>query len=338
VRAIVTALAAAFLTACGSVSTLATAPPSTYVPWVPLPPAHVDPMPPPAGTPIAVPPGTPSCLASQLEGRMIGRYSNMSNPDAPVVLRNAGGSACSLEGFPDLAVLDPSGRTLDRVSGATGIGTYYDSTLQPVPVLMEPGTAPLDTAVDWGHGQGLKPGQAFFNVEWIGCTLQRAATLVIGLPGGGGRFSIRFDTTTNGLDVCSHDVPLRRGPFDPTGISWNPDRHLLDVEATISMPVDTVKRGTTLVYFVTLRNRSAEDYVLKGSCPDFWEGVTAEKMSPSFELNCAPVGTISPGESVTFQMKLDVHAGITPGPTTLLWNVFDRRVIADYPSAQITIT
>jgi hypothetical protein len=336
-RRVVGAVACVLLVGCGSVSRLATAP-SAYVPWAPLPARHADIEPPAQGAPPAIPLGTPPCQPSQLQGILIGRYSAMSNPDAPVVLRNTGSSACFLNGFPDLTIADSSGRVIASVAGSDGMGTYFDSGPTYVAVLMKTNTAPLESAIGWGGGQGLQPGQAFFNVEWAGCTVRPASTLYLSLRSGPGRLSIPWNVVPNSPDVCNRDRPLTRGPFDPTGISWSPDRHLLNVGMTLSIPDRSVARGSTLEYFVTLRNAGREDYPLD-PCPDYWESVIAIKSSAFYALNCAPVETIHAGDSRTFEMEFPVSFDTPVGPTALLWDLPDPRIISrESAEAPITIT
>jgi hypothetical protein len=134
-------------------------------------------------------------------------------------------------------------------------------------------------------------------------------------------------------------MPVSRGPFDPTGIDWPPDRHLIRIDLSISTPQPTVRAGATLSYFVTVRNASGEDYPLT-PCPDYAEDLTAVKTAGWFyQLNCSPAGAVRAGASVTFQMRLDVPANAPAGATTLLWQLFDGRVLTDdYAQAPITIT
>ena len=313
---------------------------ASYVPWIPLPAGYADTNAPGPGTPPPVPAGTPFCQASQLEGTLIGRYSAMSNLDAPIELRNKIASPCYLSGYAGVTILDSAGHVMAAISGSDGRGTYFDSTdpTTVVKVLMEPGTEPLDNAVGWGGGTGLPPGQAFLNIEWAGCTTRSASQVYLDLPDGAGRVAIPFAVVPNGPDVCSRVLPVTRGPFDPTGISWPPDRQLIKIAITLSTPQPQARRGSTLTYFVTLENTSREDYRLT-PCPDYWETVSALKTASVFyQLNCAPSGTVAAGASVTFEMKLAIPDDAPQGSTTLLWHLTDGRILADDAQAPITIT
>src|ERR1700680_3532428 len=119
--------------------------PAHFVPWLPLPPANANPQATldPATSPVLpVPPGTPPCRAGQLEGVHMAGSGAAGNRDDPVELRNRSNTTCVLTGYPDISILDRSGKVLARASGSSSRGTYFDAG-DVVPVLMKIGTPHL---------------------------------------------------------------------------------------------------------------------------------------------------------------------------------------------------
>ena len=76
----------------------------------------------------------------------------------------------------------------------------------------------------------------------------------------------------------------------PTGVQWPPSPVYITTTVTINAR-DLIKRGSTLVYYVTVRNTSDIDYVLD-PCPDYNEFLGKKDLYASYRLNCAPVGHI----------------------------------------------
>jgi len=177
-------VAGVVLAACGRPPLSgASASPPAVVPWLPRPAAHLDPQPAPPSpaSPIPVPAGTPSCGADQLEAMAIVAGAATGHVDTPVFLRDRGASACFLEGYADVAIVDASGGLLAQAVGAANRGTFFaDGPV--VPVLMRTGTAPLapEEAASWNRD----PGQAFMNLEWYDCRNRRSARVVVDLPAG----------------------------------------------------------------------------------------------------------------------------------------------------------
>jgi hypothetical protein len=109
----------------------------------------------------------------------------------------------------------------------------------------------------------------------------------------------------------------------------------LTTSVTIKAP-ELVKRGSTLVYFVTVRNTSDMDYVLD-PCPNYNEFLGKKDVVATYQLNCAPVGHIAPGAAVTFEMHLGVPGWIESGPSQLFWSLGDGRLSPTKSAVAITI-
>jgi hypothetical protein len=218
---------------------------------------------------------------------------------------------------------------LAEAVGDSGRGTFFaDGPV--VAVLILPDTPPPAAGVR---------GQAFMNLEWFDCRQRQGSLLRLDLPDDGGRLSLppAGPGYSPVCDAPGHgaDSGLQRGPLSPSGFPWPPHPELLPVLVTIQAPA-SVRRGTTLGYTVTLRNDGAEQYVLD-PCPDYVEVVGAKQAASSYQLNCAPVGAIPPGEERTFAMRMDVPATLALGPTTLSWGALDGRLASPWAMTSIAL-
>jgi hypothetical protein len=317
---------------------------SAAIAWLPLPAAHHYPTAPtPPATPrppIPVPPGTPTCQASQLQGAAAGDGAATGNVNMPIVVRNRGAAACVLAGWADLTILDRRGHLLAAAAGRANRETFFNDWPK-VPVLMQPGTPPLPARP--GFEQPPSRGQAVMNLSWYDCRQPQAAVLVLDLPNAGGRLRVPFDRTDAYSPACDNPGAgakpagvVLRGPLSPAGFTWPPAPHYLDIGVAIHLPA-TVRRGTTLVYQVTLTNRSDADYRLD-PCPDYNEILGRKDIVASYQLNCQPVGAIAPGERVTFQMQLAIPATTVTGPNKLIWALLDGRIATPVATAPLTIS
>jgi hypothetical protein len=307
------------------------------VPWLPLPDGHRYPQAPQPSPslPVPVPAGTPPCRAVQLEG--VGSIGGAAagNVNYPLVLRNRSASACFLEGYADVSVLDAAGGALAQAAGGSGRGTFFDDP--PVlPVMMEPGTAALSATA--GPPASTDPGQARMNLQWYDCRRPQAASLLLGLPAGGARLAILFPLQAAYSPAC--DSPghtttagLLRGPLSPSGLGWTSNG--LTVPVSIVAPA-SVRAGSILRYTVTLTDRSAEAYVLS-PCPDYNEFLGAKEVVASYQLNCAPVGVIPAGGTATFEMRFAVPATVVPGTKRLAWALVDGRLAIPTAATAIAV-
>lgn len=332
---LVTALVAG---ACARVAATPSPSPSpSVVPWLALPAGHQYPQAPEASPspPLSAPPGTPTCAAPQLEGVGIMGGAATGHLALPVILRNRGATACSLEGYPDISILDAGGRVLAQTAGAGGRGTFFaDGPV--VKILMEPGTAALDTSPGPGYRGVL--GQAFMNVEWYDCAHRQASTLVLTLPDAGGRLSVPFAFAGPDSPACpnpGYSSYLARGPLSPSAIAWSPQPQYIAVAITISAPA-TVRRGSTLAYMVTITNLSGQDYHLD-PCPDYNELVGPKAAVAEYQLNCAPVGTIAAGSRATFAMRISIPTTMSSGTTKITWALLDGRIDPRFANAALEI-
>jgi hypothetical protein len=309
------------------------------IPWAALPPTGAYPQaanPSPTAA-IPVPPGTPACRASQLEVGLLGFQGATGHTDMPLALRNRSGAACVLNGYPYVTVVDAGGRALAPVNGNEFRDTFFDQ-LPALPVLMLAETPPLPVVTP-GPQQGASRGQAVMNLTWVDCRHPQAARLWLDLPSAGGRLVVPFATAATSSPACDGNpgLPseLARGPLLAAGFTTLPSPDYIATVLTVSAPAQ-VRRGTTLVYHVTLSNTDARPYPLD-PCPDFNEFVGAKQAIARYQLNCTPAGSLAPGAQVTFEVHLDFPAAMTPGPYTLEWALIDGRLEKPYADAPITV-
>jgi hypothetical protein len=269
---------------------------------------------------------------------MGGSAATGGNVDTPVALRNTGTGTgtCYLEGYPDITILDAAGGSLARAIGSANRGTYFPEWPEGQ-VLMEPGTPPLPHPSLAGQ---LSRGQALLNVQWWDCRRPTAANLSMDLPNGGGNLTIPYSARAPYYPTCDSNVQpagtVTRGAFGPAGYQWPPAPAYLNMDITISAPA-SVKPGSTLVYYVTVKNSSPMDYRLD-PCPDYVEILGAKNAVAEYQLNCAPVGHIAPGAKVKFEMRLTLPSSVPIGTDVLMWALSDGRLAPPYARTSINVT
>jgi hypothetical protein len=326
-RTVVALLAVTLLAACNSNSA-----PASYVPWLPLPRGNQYVLLPSPSAPVAIPTGTAPCRAAQLEGSL-GATDNLNTA---VVLRNKSSTQCYLNGVPDLTIVDAQRSVLVKVAGADGVGTQFDEYIAAVDVLMAVATPGLADSVGSPDAQSLAPGLAFLNISWTGCSQEPASQLWLDLPDAGGMLVIAFPVAAPNLSTCSHESPLVRDPFKPTGVAWPPAPDYMQMQYSVDSP-KTAKHGSTLEFFVTIRNLSSKDYTLY-PCPDYSNALVPGGPVTYYQLNCAAVGAIKSGRSERFQMKFYIPSTTATGPWQLLFGMVDGRTTPPGATVPITIT
>lgn len=213
------------------------------------------------------------------------------NSNVEVDLTNHSATACWLDGYPIVA------------------GVAANGTVTPLPA---------------NHGSfvgspgppaNITPGQtAAINISGSdNCTLgqhQVYPELLIGLPGGGtvGAYGTGFDA------ICGVSVSLFGVPADqPRGPTPSP----LTARITAG---PAAWAGTDFGYLVTLTNPAARSFPLR-PCPSYAEflgGLTGSGAKKSYVakyyyLNCRTAQAIPAYSSVTYQIKLPLPSGLSPG-------------------------
>ena len=79
------------------------------------------------------------------------------------------------------------------------------------------------------------------------------------------------------------------------------------------------RRGATAVFYLGLRNVSRRRFRFGPMCPTYVEGAGLGLPGELHLLNCRPVGTLSPGERVVFEMRVRIPATAPLGRDGLIW-------------------
>lgn len=263
------------------------APTSIVVPWLDRPAApYVEP------TPAPPPANARPCRPTELtvtNPRYIG--AGLGNTNLVLKFTNRSTAACVLNGYPTVMGVSASGAL---TALPVGHGSYFG---------------------DPGPPANISPGQlAAVNVSGDdACALAQSGEhrvypfLRIGLPAGGGVIArgALFDAIC-GVSVSRFGVPADQQP--PANPRPSP------LTATISA-TGTVHSGADFNYTVTLTNQSDAAYSLR-PCPTYGEYITAiagaqvSGVNKNYYLNCDTVHEIEAHHSVTYQMMLQLPAGL----------------------------
>lgn len=145
----------------------------------------------------AVPSGPPRpCTAANLDIRAGDTDAAVGNRSLSIVLANRGGAPCTLEGWPQVALLDSAGGEIGSVRTVEVEGTYLAPSAPPAEVLVAPG-AEAWFAIGYaaaGAGDGPCP---------------RASRLLVVPPGAGDALSVAVELAPCGGQV--RVTPLRAG-------------------------------------------------------------------------------------------------------------------------------
>jgi hypothetical protein len=161
----------------------------------------------------------PPCTADQIEAGLFGEFGYAGHMDTPIVFRNRGAAPCSVEGFPDLTILDSADHVIARAVGSEQRGTFFGEP-PVVPVILETNTPALTTSQGIRHA--LPRGQTQVHVEWYDCRTPIASRMTIDLPNTSGRLGVDYAISAPSSGVCGNPSAaapvsiLGRGPFTPT--------------------------------------------------------------------------------------------------------------------------
>ena len=306
------------------------------IPWLQLP-AQLDIPVTPSPTPVPLPSGTPPCTSAQIQIDVLGHNGAGGHVFQSFGFSGIGTKACFLQGTPAIALFDGSGRLLRFKFREPFLGN-----LNTAAVLVEPGPLPDPNA-------NLKRGQAAMTIEWLsrpdGCPVGSATTVHIAvakitLPAGGVPLTIRMPADP-GTYVCGG---LGVGKFDGPAPSIE-EPPLLPLPAISLKVPSTVHAGGELIYQVTLTNGTSAGIDLIDNCPNFGQelfpgnlnGSPPRGVKPLYQLNCKPAGTIEPGVSLTFEIRLAIPRDSGPGTYTVFFALFYWNERTDPASSRVTI-
>lgn len=149
------------------------------------------------------------------------------------------------------------------------------------------------------------------------------ATLVVSLPESGGDLSVPFGSMYTCVSAVMGRFELPAQPF-PTAAPP------LALEVTLRDVLESVRAGDTLRFVVGLTNTSGLAPVAFGdSCPPYTISmVRPRSLNVNGTLNCRPAGAIAPGQTVNFEMEMDMPDSAELGLYYLDWDPTDFGVPA----------
>ncbi|MGH7760487.1 MAG: DUF4232 domain-containing protein [Candidatus Dormibacteraceae bacterium] len=274
------------------------------------------------------------CTAHELIAMDDGSQGATGHVVTSITLAASGTSACFLDGTPSVTLLDSAGDDLafkqhDAYFPASVLGR----------ALLEPGPPP-------DPHMALKAGQASLSIDWVSqpeaCLGEAPAAIAgarISTPGGGAVTveiaSVPAAYACQGLGVSSFEglsMPVEKSPPPPLP------------SASLTVP-SSAHAGRAFRYLVTLTNHTAVSIDLVANCPNYFEALITPAHVVSFtgkqfyRLNCAPAGTLAPGRSATFEIKLDVPADVQHGPYSLAFTLGNANALGkpSSPSVQVTV-
>jgi hypothetical protein len=332
-RAVLALSILALMAGCvdNQVATSSPSPPAQVIPWTPLTPNLTPPS--PSQGPAPIPLNTPACQAVDLLGAVVG--SNLASGHLFTTIGFAGVGQCYVDGTPSVGLFDSSHHSIPFRERAL----FYPPG-QPGRTLVEAGPTPTPHT-------GLKRGEAGVEIDWStlpdncpGAQPVVPVEAILSIPAGG-VMSITIPTGP-GAYVCEGlGVGAFEGAYVPTPAIVVPPL------PAISMQVPSSGRvGAGLPYLVTLTNDHPQALDLHALCPTYEEELIAgdlQKGGPPlggkhvYALNCGPVGLISPGGAVTFQMVFLVPGDAARGKYTLFFGLGYWNAISSYSQATVTL-
>jgi hypothetical protein len=230
----------------------------------------------------------------------------MGHSDIRVSVRNVGGSTCSLIGTPDLTARDSAGKV-------TAIPTVAGPVLGYAGIVGYATINPGESA--WLIIEGSLSCDGGINATSYG-------NVSVDLPASSLSVPATALTTTCPIRVSTW--------YLPADANYRAPDRFASVEVAIEAP-DSARRGTDLVYTVTLTNYLGP--VSLTPCPIYSEVLGS--ITATYRLNCT-MSTLSSG-SLRFEMRLSIPADMTAGPTDLRWQIDEPGVI-DNISDKVTVT
>ncbi|HET9847444.1 MAG TPA: DUF4232 domain-containing protein [Candidatus Dormibacteraeota bacterium] len=283
---------------------------ANVIPWIAATPSAATPTPRPT-----IPVGTPTCMAQNLSAQFDGGQGlGGGQLVASVSFMNRGDVACYLQGVPSLSLIDAQGHLIQTHNSG------YLASNGDDPVLLA------------AHGT---TRQASVSIVWPAidittgggdCPAPAAATIRVGLPRGGEMLTV---STAQAAMLQITVAPCRGaiavGAFQAVEAAVEPTPVAHPFAYHLVAPA-SVRAGSDLHYTISLTNitKTAATF---DSCPVYQEDLYAGDGAAGpplgkhlYVLNCRPVGSMSPGTTVTFAMVLDVPSSAPTGRYTLLWS------------------
>jgi hypothetical protein len=225
-----------------------------------------------------------------------------------VDVRNVSARSCFLEGRPRIDV--PR-----RASGAISIADATGVDL-PLPPPVPAGFPTKGARFGLASGTAARAGIAILHI----CRNrldEREVRVRAGLPAGEKGVPLVVSA------CASSGTTLMVGPFAPPDQPV-PAAHHWPLKISLDVP-KSVQRGHRIDYLVRLTNAGAQPFRFPsgGLCPGFDQMITGSVDNPADTLNCRPMGTLAPGESAVFAMRIDPFPFPSAGSHSLIWHLAD---------------
>lgn len=286
------------------------------IPWLPIRP-HLG----PANPPLAAP-----CTAAQLRAtlQLQGATGNLAGG---ISIVNRSSQPCSLVGRPKL--------------GFAGATSKWRQTRYRDPTPFDPLAPPRGTLRALPPGEAVSVGIWWSN--WCGRSSSdggdsgEGPTAMLLKAPGGGTIAIRQNRIGGGAPRPLGAPPCYASPstlgatrFTPYVPQGGPSSELplkvrivSDARTPLqgdsgTPPSFVIRRGSWLSYTVVLTNRSRQMFRFGSSCPAYTEGFAGHDVQ-AYVLNCRPVGSVGPGKSVRFAMRLRVPRQLDLGSPAFGW-------------------
>lgn len=283
-------------------------PTTTEVPWQNIGYEYTS----PPAFPGAVPdPTVPWCTAAQLTMTTFFQGAT-GNSLGGVTMINTSQQPCSLQGEPDVRIVDDAGNTLI----AHHAETFY--------------------VYPWVK---LTPGQhAFAAIMWNQefCKEPAPAAIQITLPHQGGTLT---STTTRPPRCNSSTDPASAGSLDVDGFGYDNAATAFTPQASLEAQVKpgpmSVVAGSTVTYHLLLSN-NAPNPVDMTPCLPYRERLINQRTGTVIEedhlLNCAAAPpSLAANQTLDFELKLSVPADAQSGDYLLLWQSVLKQVNSQAP-------
>ena len=284
--------------------------PAGLVPWTSAKPTQLAAKPVKAAAP---------CRASNL--RVVGAgllfTPAVTGGTGRLTLRNAGAHACRLTGRPSV-----------RAVGAVPSPRQDQEPLPPEPATF-PDVIPPDTALLAVP----KNGTATLDVAWRNwCVpVAKSATkpvpprvILVTLPGGRGGVEVGYNAVPS-CDSPHQPATIGVRPFQPSPLRVAKPWTSGTVQATIQSPHGAKaalsgKRGQVVTFVVVLHNASSLT-VRFNRCPLVVEMLAPAGRLEVHQLNCRAAGSLAPGASRSFEMRIKIPADAPTGANGLFWEL-----------------
>lgn len=309
IRSRLVVLAAILAASCGGASGVATAPSPTppsdgAIPWSPR-------LTSPTPTPVPTPPLAP-CRVSDVTSSF-DRWGAAAGSVAGSIRLAPTAAVCGIPAYPRFRFVTETNTLVVPASGVASGGDL-------IPIVAPAGKASSWLQLQWS-GHGAEPGYR--------CASRSPLLFAVEIEIASGWLRLPFETAP--ITLCTDPIErvfLRVDAPEPPA-AYRPEPIF---DARIIGGPGGVRAGDRIRYLVQLTNRTATTQ-RSVECPAYIQNIAGPQElgssdRPGFRyverrqiLNCAGVGDITPGATLTFEMYFDVPADVLPGAYVLVWRL-----------------